>query len=129
MIALSRVCCKKYVAIGGRTTSLKNTRTLLCPSSVYTTEEGYRSVLKDTGVFESFDRLIIVLLDKSVTTTLYFCALSINNPICGSLHTLHCHALLCIHIYMYIYSIYTYILYILCMYMYYIYSIYTHISQ
>ena len=38
-------------------------------------------------------RLIIVLLDQSVTTTLYICVLFMNNPIRGNLHTLHCHAL------------------------------------
>ena len=46
---------------------------------------------KDTGVFESFGRFIIVLLDESVTTTPYVCALPMNNPICRNLRTLHCH--------------------------------------
>ena len=32
---------------------------------------------KDTGVFESFGRFIIVLLDQSVTITLYICVLYI----------------------------------------------------
>ena len=42
---------------------------------------------KDTGVFESFGRFIIVLLDKSVTSTLYAFALFINNPIRENIHT------------------------------------------
>ena len=45
---------------------------------------------KDTGVFESYGRFIIVSLDKSVTITLYICVLFINNPIRGNFHTLHC---------------------------------------
>ena len=33
---------------------------------------------KDTGAFESFGRFIIVLLDKTVTITLYICDLYIH---------------------------------------------------
>ena len=61
----------------------------------------------DTGVFESFGRFTIVLLDQSVTITLYTCVLFINNPIRGNIHTLHCHVLcciyICIHTYIFIY--------------------------
>ena len=56
--------------------------------SVYTESTPQR---KDTGVFEIYGRFIIVLLDQSVTITIYICVLFINNPMRGNLHTLHCH--------------------------------------
>ena len=48
---------------------------------------------KETGMFESLGRFIIVLLDYSVTTTLLICVLLINNLLRGKYHALHCHVL------------------------------------
>ena len=54
-------------------------------------------------MFKSSGRFIIVLLDQSVTITLYICVLFINNPICGNFHMFHCHVLCYIYLYIYIY--------------------------